>query len=970
MNRTITKLLIFTLLVVGTFAHAQVVRSFGLRYSANTNGDIMVIGNTVQTCEDCDRNNQGLNNNEQNMVFVDQDSTGSTFNSSSATLTLPSGATVLWAGLYWGGARDGSEDPPNESQRNRVRFRYGSGSYSTIFSSQLDEGITHPQNPYSAFANVTTQVQTNGNGTYWVANVQSATGTVEGGTFGAWSLVVVYTDPAAPLRNLTVFDGYLNQAASASPTTINVSGFLTPLVGAVNARVGFIVQEGDGGITGDYLTLNSTNLFDAVRPSTNFFNSSITSLGTHFAAKNPNYLNQMAYDMGRTTANGILANGATSASLTYGTNGDGYYPVLLSFAVDLYAPNLKPNFSKTITDLNGGGVAPGDVLEFTISFTNSGGDGAANVILNDPIPAFTSYVPGSLRVDTNASGAPTGTFTDASGDDIANFDALNNRVLFRLGSGANASSGGLVPPNQGAIVRFRVQVASNAGGQTINNTAVVNYNAQTLGTALTDSASGSASTSVSGLVVSGVVYQDQQPNSLREPSENWSSGTTVYINLVQSGSVVQSQTVNAGSGAFSFSGVAAGNYTLVLSNSPTNPNPAPPSGWLAVEPSPASRNLSVTTLSLLNQDFGLFNGARVVGRVFFDDGFGAGATANDALQNGQEGGVAGVNVTASQSSNNQSTVTDSSGNFVLWLPAAQFSGAVTLTQDRTPASGRNVAGAAVYLASTFSDLLARQHSINVVAGNVYPDRNFAVVRFSNFFPPQSGQASSPSTFTYRHFYRPGTLGNVTITASGAAWVYQMRRDVNCDGDFADAGEGFAPFPFSFAVNNTWPRDDNGWLESCLLELQGVVPPGVPPATVDQVALQAILTWLGSAIQDPQLLIDVTVVNSGRFEFDKVVRNLTQSTPFGNRIEARPGDVLEYCLRYRNPTAAPVTNVVITDNVPFFTVLQAGQLRLNGNPLTDAADADAGEIVGGLLTVRAGNLGAAQSGEVCYRAQVR
>ncbi|WP_297858852.1 hypothetical protein [Meiothermus sp.] len=33
---------------------------------------------------------------------MDTDGDSTTFNSSSASLNLPAGATVLWAGLYWG----------------------------------------------------------------------------------------------------------------------------------------------------------------------------------------------------------------------------------------------------------------------------------------------------------------------------------------------------------------------------------------------------------------------------------------------------------------------------------------------------------------------------------------------------------------------------------------------------------------------------------------------------------------------------------------------------------------------------------------------------------------------------------------------------------------------------------------------------------------------------------------------------
>ena len=57
--------------------------------------------------------------------------------------------------------------------------------------------------------------------------------------------------------------------------------------------------------------------------------------------------------------------------------------------------------------------------------------------------------------------------------------------------------------------------------------------------------------------------------------EDWSDGATVYVKLIQGTTVLAVQTVSAGSGAYSFSGVATGSYTLVLDNNPPPPTPPP-----------------------------------------------------------------------------------------------------------------------------------------------------------------------------------------------------------------------------------------------------------------------------------------------------------------------------------------------------------------------------------------------------------
>ncbi|RTH02406.1 hypothetical protein CSW47_10730, partial [Thermus scotoductus] len=295
-------------------------------------------------------------------------------------------------------------------------------------------------------------------------------------------------------------------------------------------------------------------------------------LGSRLTQKTLDYVNQMAVDVDLLDATGRLPNGATSATVTFTSSGDAYFPAVMAFAVDLYVPDLVTTFTKTASDLNGGDLLVGDLLEYTVSFTNTGQDGATNVVVVDPIPAGTQYVPGSLRVVQNATGAPTGTFTDAAGDDIAEYSPSCPEagggpcVRFRLGAGANASQGGLILPGQGAEVRFRVQVLPEAANSTIVNTAKVSYNAQTLGTGFSQEATSSASVTVVGFTLAGQVYHDLEPNGLKSPGEDWSDGATVWVKLLQGGSVVAQAQVDPGSGVFSFPGVAPGSYTLFLDN--------------------------------------------------------------------------------------------------------------------------------------------------------------------------------------------------------------------------------------------------------------------------------------------------------------------------------------------------------------------------------------------------------------------
>ena len=109
---------------------------------------------------------------------------------------------------------------------------------------------------------------------------------------------------------------------------------------------------------------------------------------------------------------------------------------------------------------NPDGVVPGpcDTIVYKIKYKNIGDKDALDVIITDPIPDHTTYVPGSLCLDANCDGTCDTTLTDGSGDDQAEFDSTNNLVRFRVGTGADATKGGTVSPNQEGCVIFKVQI--------------------------------------------------------------------------------------------------------------------------------------------------------------------------------------------------------------------------------------------------------------------------------------------------------------------------------------------------------------------------------------------------------------------------------------------------------------------------------------------------------------------------------
>lgn len=485
-------------------AHAE--RNLGLRFVANANGDIALIGNAILTCTpgpnvgltgfwaagitNCANTLAGTGNTAADrndgyfMQNIDVDSDAATFNSSSATLNLPAGSTVLFAGLYWSGISA-------NTARSQVLLRTPSSfGYSTVNAGVLDTS-TFRTDSYQAFADITARVQAGGNGSYTVGNIQT---TLNQGDYGAWGMVIVYQNNALALRNLAVYDGFRLLAGTSA--TVPVSGFLTPLSGPVTTRLGAITYEGDRPATGDTFSINGTQLTDATNPVNNFYNATISDLGVHVTSRNPASINNTVFDIDRINVPvGVVGNGATGATIQVSSPApeESFLVGVVTFATDLYVPIITPNVVKTAEDINGGELVAGDILRWNVVMSNTGFDTATDLVAIDNIPAGLTYSPGSLVV---TSGANAGAKSDSSGNDQAEYISTGTpRVVFRLGTGANGTNGGNLPYQASTAFRFDTIVNSGLPAGTILTNAVqISYRGQTIGDAFAASSAAATAT--------------------------------------------------------------------------------------------------------------------------------------------------------------------------------------------------------------------------------------------------------------------------------------------------------------------------------------------------------------------------------------------------------------------------------------------------------------------------------------------
>lgn len=505
------------LAVVGMAAPAQaaVVRPFDPVFSVNTNGDVMMAGNTLMTCapstacttaQDVVNGPAGSNsNNDVTSAYVDVDSDPATFSSSSADLDLPPGSAVLFAAVVWGGRLAGTNTTNADSAlRGNALMTVQNAAGSTphnLVASRVDAS----GNNYASYLDVTDIVAAAGDATYTLANVQAAVGGSD--QYAGWSLVVAVADPSAPARNLTIFNGY-GSVSGTEVTPFTVDGFLTPPSGPVRTTLGVVTFEGDMGLQGDALRLNGTTISDARNPAANPFNSTITNRGVPVTTRNPAYNNQLGIDVDLFNADAILGNSATSATITLSTAGDAYLPSVVTFATDLYDPKLLG--TKTVTDLDGGDVLPGDVLEYRIPVENIGLDTSSQSRFFDAIPTGTTFVPGSVTVGTSTE---TIAQTDALDADTTRYVADGNGHLeVFLGAGATPTQGGDIPMSSGAaqyVVTFQVTVDADAtNDQEIINAAVLSYRGQT-----TYASSASATNAVINPVVTDPIAGNTPPDA-------------------------------------------------------------------------------------------------------------------------------------------------------------------------------------------------------------------------------------------------------------------------------------------------------------------------------------------------------------------------------------------------------------------------------------------------------------------------
>lgn len=265
-------------------------------------------------------------------------------NSSAAILTLPAGSTVLYAELIWGGSYINGTVNLSAAINNPVTFITPAGTSSitpdpaTYNQFDLGNGAAG----YVRSANVTSLVQNGGAGTYTTGAVVGTIVITNDSTanHAGWTLGVIYQNPSLPFRNMSLRAGGVLVQANSGPVVTTLTGFATPISGALGGRILFSAQEGDANRTGDQALFGPTSATSVALSgpnnlAANFFASQINgdtgALNTTGTFGTRNQINgapgtniiggRQGWDITNVDVSARLINNQSSAVLTLTTSG-------------------------------------------------------------------------------------------------------------------------------------------------------------------------------------------------------------------------------------------------------------------------------------------------------------------------------------------------------------------------------------------------------------------------------------------------------------------------------------------------------------------------------------------------------------------------------------------------------------------------------------------------------------------------
>ncbi|MCR8630253.1 DUF7507 domain-containing protein [Paenibacillus radicis (ex Xue et al. 2023)] len=932
-----------------------------VRATFNATGAITFTGNTLGLSRSDTAGVPGVQDSIGAFITTNTGSTYGTYpsgttslyqsNSSAAILSLPTGSTVLYAELIWGGTYVNGTVNLTSAINNPVTFTTPAVTSSIVPDSatanQVDLG--NGALAYVRSANVTSLIQQGMAGTYITSGV---VGTIvipgdSTANHAGWTLGVIYQNPSLPFRNMSIRAGAVLVQATSSAVNTTITGFATPVTGALGGRALFSAQEGDANRTGDQALFGptTTSLVALSGPNNfaaNFFASQINNdaglINTTGTFGNRNQTNgapgtnitggRQGWDITNVDISARLANNQSSAVLSLTTSGDAYVVNGNAIQVDINAPQIN-----VVKSANVSGVINGDSVTYTVTVSNTGTASAASVVLSDALPPGSSFVNGSVSV----AGVVKPTYDITAGAPLGSLSFGSSiTVTYR----ANVTS---VPSPQQLVntanAAFTFQ--SVAGGSII--TGVIPSNSVTLpvySPILTIAKTASTSNATVGNLVTYTLQVVNSGNigALTTITDNISAGSTFVPNSFRINGVVVTG-ANPSTGVV-IGTVAAGATTTVTFQVLVNTLPSPPqlvdqaNSTYTFQP-PDGRTVSGSASSnTLSVPVSLPN-VTVVKSVSMAD-----AAVGDT-----------INYTSVVSNNGVEAV--SNVVFTDPLPAgtALVAGSVTVGGTARPTA-----------------VPASGISIGTVAAGTSVSISFQLLITSLPAPAQLVNQSTVS-------YSSGTFTGLSLSNSTTTPVYQPIIGISKSSSLSNVVVG-DNVTYTLIVRNTGniaaqvTLTDNIPAGSIFIPnsitVNGVIRTGISPDTgipIGAITPGSIVTvtfqTLLNSLPSPPVLTDQGIAGytyqlpSGRSLSGSSSSNtlsLSASTPqvsiskSVNLTAAAVNDVLTYTLVVSNTGIEAITSAVISDPIPTGAAFITGSVIINGTTAVNARP-DSGISVG-------------------------
>mgnify|MGYP003634062138 CR=1 FL=1 len=444
-----------------------------------------------------------------------------------------------------------------------------------------------------------------------------------------------------------------------------------------------------------------------------------------------------------------------------------------------------------------------------------------------------------------------------------------------------------------------------------------------------------------GVSVNGTVYHDTNYNSVLENGEAGIQGVTIVLFNVSQNNC--KSVLTDANGFYQFDNVLNGQYQVIeaYGEAVPTPNICTPAAADPTDHVSTNTNLRDVTINNLPsiQNFGDFEGTKVQGKVFKDNGIGSGIP-NDAVQNGGELGLGNVIIQALNNANSliRQTTTNASGAYTLYLTKTALPNGSSVKIKESNLSGDISTGGKVGNSGGTYNIADDEIVFISSVGFSYTELNFGDVSTSTLLNDGQRIVAAGSSTQLSHIFEAKTGGNVTFTTANTfdpsiIWPVIIYRDLNCN-SIIDSGEPVLDGNTAIAVTAN---------EMVCIVVKVTAPNGLSNGASSTSVVTASFALVNTTPLITQTLSKtdlVTVDNAqGGFTITKVV----------DKNSALPGSILTYTVTYLNNGSDPISTIKVSDTVPAYTTFNSAAFatplpdNLTGCTITAPAVGATGQI---------------------------